>query len=171
MVKVISLRESEGTRISVKVPTRHVNVNKQPNLKQYDRKTDQINLTCTAIGNPEPKYIWFKQDTKRNILSETITYVIEDVNSNNSGIYTCEAYNIINNIIYRNSYSVAIDIVHAAYAMSFTCTVVVVILCFAIRKRYCNRKKRNIHSHDQENISVYNNYAEIERISYHEVNP
>ncbi|CAG2250201.1 unnamed protein product [Mytilus edulis] len=149
----------------------HINVNKQPNQKQYDGKTDQINLTCTAIGNPEPEYIWFKQDNKKHILSRTNTYVIGDVNRNCSGIYICEAFNIINNTIYRNSYAVSIDIVHAVYAMSFTCTVVVVILCFAIRKRYCNRKKRNIHSDDQENISVYNNYAEIERISYHEVNP
>lgn len=92
------------------VQIRHVNVNKQPNKKQYDRKTDQINLTCTAMGNPEPKYIWFKQDNMRNILSRTNTYVIGEENPNNSGIYTCEAFNIIDNVIYKKSYSVAIDI-------------------------------------------------------------
>lgn len=92
------------------VQTRLVNVNKQPNLKQYDRKTDQINLTCKTIGNPEPEYRWFKQDNKRNILSGTNIYVIGNVNRNSSGIYICEAFNIINNVVYRNSYAVAIDI-------------------------------------------------------------
>ncbi|CAG2206803.1 unnamed protein product [Mytilus edulis] len=165
------LKLSEYWILKQQVQTRHVNVNKQPK-KQYDRKTDQINLTCSAIGNPEPEYIWFKQDNRRNILSRINTYTIRDVNPNNSGIYICEAFNIINHVIYRNSYSVAIDIVHAAYAISFTCTVVVVVLCFAIRKNYFNREKRNIHSEvsdDQEQISVDNEYEEIESVSYHEV--
>ncbi|CAG2244473.1 CD106 [Mytilus edulis] len=163
-----------GEKKSIKVPTRHVNANKQPNLKQYDTKTDQINLTCTASGKPEPKYIWFKQDNKDNTLSERNTYVIEDVNSNNSGIYICEAFNIINNIIYRNSYSVAIDIVHTAYAISFSCAAVVAVLCFVVMKRHCKRDNRNIHSgvsEDQENISEENDYEEIESVSYQEVNP
>lgn len=94
----------------------HINVNKQPNKKQYDGNTDLINLTCTAIGNPEPEYIWFKQDNRRTVLSRTNTYVIEDVNQNNSGIYICEAYNIIDNIIYKYSYAVPIDIGKLTFA-------------------------------------------------------
>lgn len=94
----------------------HINVNKQPNQKQYDGNTDLINLTCAAIGNPEPEYIWFKQDNRRTVLSRTNTYVIEDFNRNNSGIYICEAYNRIDNIIYKYSYAVPIDIGKLTFA-------------------------------------------------------
>ncbi|CAG2206805.1 unnamed protein product [Mytilus edulis] len=148
----------ETEQLDVHFQIKHVNVNKQPNKEQYDGKTNQINLTCSAIGNPEPEYIWFKQDNRRNILSRTNTYVIEDVNRNNSGIYTCEAFNIINNAIYRNSFSVAIDIGN----FTFAC------LCAF---RFIFSEAKIVHSNDRENISEDNDYAEIERISYYECNP
>ncbi|CAG2250200.1 unnamed protein product [Mytilus edulis] len=111
MFAVLKIRESEATRISVKVQVRDVNIKNEPNQKQYDQKTDNITLTCKASGNPEPSYVWYKEDNKSSILSTTDLYVIEDVIRNNSGVYICQAYNIINNIRYNHSTSVEIDIV------------------------------------------------------------
>ncbi|CAG2240006.1 unnamed protein product [Mytilus edulis] len=110
-VKDFKLRESEATRISVKVQVRDVHIKNEPSHKQYDQRTDNITLTCKAKGNPEPSYKWFKGNSNRSILSTTDLYVIEDVIRNNSGIYICQAYNTINNIIYNHSTSVEIDIV------------------------------------------------------------
>ncbi|CAC5409412.1 unnamed protein product [Mytilus coruscus] len=107
----VSIATSKTTRILVKVPVRDVHIKNVPNEKQYDRKTDNITLTCKASGDPEPKYMWFKEDNKISILSWTNIYVIEDVIRNNSGLYICQAYNIINNIKYRHSSAVEIDIV------------------------------------------------------------
>ncbi|VDH99907.1 Hypothetical predicted protein, partial [Mytilus galloprovincialis] len=93
------------------VPVGDVNINNQPNHKQYDRKTDNIILTCKASGNPEPRYKWFKENNNTTILSWTSLYVIEDVIRNNSGVYICEAYNSINDVNYTQKNSVEVNIV------------------------------------------------------------
>ncbi|CAG2229255.1 unnamed protein product [Mytilus edulis] len=92
----------------------HVDINKQPNLQQYDTKTDNITLSCKfkGIGNPQPSYVWFKEGKNNSILSNKSVYVIENVIRNNSGVYICEVYNIIDDIHYRKSNSVGIHIVY-----------------------------------------------------------
>ncbi|VDI79191.1 Hypothetical predicted protein [Mytilus galloprovincialis] len=137
--------KSDTTRISVKVPARDVHINKQPNHKQYDGKTDNITLTCKASGDPDPEYKWFKENNNKTIISRTNFYVIEYVTRNNSGVYTCEAYNIINSVKYTQSNSMEINIVdemlllrdpaqssnsseHAAYAVPVILVVVVLVL-------------------------------------------
>lgn len=92
------------------VPARDVHINKQPNHKQYDGKTDNITLTCKASGDPYPEYKWFKENNNKTIISGTNLYVIENVTRNNSGVYTCEAYNIINSVKYTQSNSMEINI-------------------------------------------------------------
>lgn len=96
--------------ITLAVPVKDVYIINQPNQTQYDRKTDNITLTCTAIGDPEPKFMWFKGKNNNTVISWTNQYVIEDVIQNNSGVYTCKAYNIINNVYYSHSNTVEINI-------------------------------------------------------------
>ncbi|CAC5386258.1 unnamed protein product [Mytilus coruscus] len=163
----------ETGSFDVQFPVKLVNINKQPNKKQYDRLMSNITLTCKGSGNPELTYVWFKKDNKKKILSRKNLYVIDDVIRNNSGLYICEAYNIIGNVEYRTNYSVEIDIVHATYAIPITCALVIVVTCFAARKRNCKREKRSIHSEvsdDQDDISDNNDYEEIGSVYYHEVN-
>ncbi|CAC5386251.1 unnamed protein product [Mytilus coruscus] len=69
-----------------------------------------ITLTCKGNGNPEPTYIWFEEGKNNHILSNKSVYVIENVIGNQSGVYICEVYNIIEDVNYRKSNSVKIDI-------------------------------------------------------------
>ncbi|CAC5385035.1 unnamed protein product [Mytilus coruscus] len=110
---------SEPTRILVEIPVRDVRINNQPNQTKYDRKTHNITLTCTAIGDPEPKYTWFKGNNNNTIISWKNHYVIEDVIRNNSGVYTCKAYNKIHNVYYTHSNTVEIDIGKLNIALLF----------------------------------------------------
>lgn len=156
MVKVIRIRDSDITRISVKVQVRDVHIKHEPNQKQHDEKTDNITLTCEANGNPEPSYKWFKENSNRSILSTTDLYVIEDVVRNNSGVYICQAYNTIDNIIYSHSTSVEIDIVDeilsqsesvstkvsaASYAVPiFIAVGLIGIILAVIYRKYCSKQ-------------------------------
>ncbi|CAC5409408.1 unnamed protein product [Mytilus coruscus] len=119
--------KSPPTRISIQdydypIPAIHINHNcssskpcehqQAAKSKTVWPKSDKITLTCKGNGNPEPQYEWFKKDNNNSILSEKSFYVIENVIQNNSGVYICEVYNIIDDVIYRKSNSVEIDIVH-----------------------------------------------------------
>ncbi|CAC5425223.1 unnamed protein product [Mytilus coruscus] len=117
----------------------HVDINKQPNQKQYDTKTDSITLTCKGIGNPQPTYVWFKEGKYNSILSNKSFYVIENIIRNNSGVYICEVNNIIDDINYRKSNSVEINIV---YVIPVICVVLFIVICAAIIKLCYIRPKR-----------------------------
>ncbi|CAC5385986.1 unnamed protein product [Mytilus coruscus] len=75
--------------IKIAVQINHVEINQLPNQKQYDQKTDNITLTCKGNGNPQPTYVWFKDN---NLLSNKSFYVIENVIRNNSGVENEENY-------------------------------------------------------------------------------
>ncbi|CAC5425228.1 CADM3 [Mytilus coruscus] len=150
----------ETVPFDVLFPVKLVNISKQPNKKQHDRKTDKITLTCKGSGNPEPKYIWFKNENKEEILSRTNFYVLQDVIQNNSGMYICEAYNIIDHVKYRKNDSVDIDIVdellsssesssskispdiYAAYMVPLVCVIGFIVICIVVRRRRDIRPKR-----------------------------
>lgn len=96
--------------ITIAVQVNHVNISKQPNQKLYGPKSDKITLTCKGNANPEPHYEWFKKENNNTILSSKSFYVIDNVKQNKSGVYICEVYNIIDDVIYRQSNSVEIVI-------------------------------------------------------------
>ncbi|CAC5388975.1 unnamed protein product [Mytilus coruscus] len=139
--RIISDVRSEKSRILVKVPVRHVKINNQPNQRQYDRKTENITLTCIARGDPEPKYTWFKENNNNTIISRTNLFVIEEVIRNNSGVYICEAHNIINDVNYIQSNSVEINIAQAAYAIPFILAAGFIVICLAVRKHRSKQSK------------------------------
>lgn len=96
--------------INIEDQVNQLDINKQPNQNQYDQKTENITLTCIGNGNPKATYVWFKKGQHSNILSNKSFYVIENVIRNNSGVYICEGYNIIEDILYRKYNSVEIYI-------------------------------------------------------------
>lgn len=96
--------------INIEAQINHLDINKQPNQNQYDQKIDNITLTCIGNGNPQATYVWFKKGHNSSILSNKSFYIIKNVIRNNSGVYICEGYNIIEDIIYRKSNSVDIYI-------------------------------------------------------------
>ncbi|CAC5386259.1 CADM3 [Mytilus coruscus] len=154
--------QCEYDLLLLSVPVKHVNINKQPNKKRHERLMDNIILTCEGSGNPEPTYLWFKQDNKKKILSRTNLYVINDVIRNNTGVYICEASNIIDNVQYRKYNSVNIDIVHATYAIPVTCAVVIVVVFLAVRKSNCKRHKKNV----PDDTVIYSEVNEQTKLKY-----
>ncbi|XP_071181374.1 immunoglobulin superfamily member 11-like [Mytilus edulis] len=150
----------ETEPLDVFYTVRHVNITKQPNQADYDRKTSKITLTCKGDGNPQPTYKWFRLENTSSILSSTNLYIIEDVIQNNSGVYICEAYNTIDDVEYIANYSVQINIVdklwsskesdslkNAAVHVVYVILVIfaVVIGALVVRKYYykpANKKKR-----------------------------
>ncbi|VDH92683.1 cell adhesion molecule 3, partial [Mytilus galloprovincialis] len=142
----------------------HLDITKQPNQKQYDTKTGNITLTCNGNGNPQPTYTWFKEGEYNTILSNQSFYVIENVIEDNSGVYICEVYNIIEDIRYRKSKSVEIYIV---YVVPVVCVALFIGICVAVLKRYCirpNGKKQEENyyqtfSHD--GITVNSEYSSV----------
>ncbi|CAC5407991.1 CADM3 [Mytilus coruscus] len=134
----------ETAPLEVHFHVRNIKITKQPNQTQYERNTAKIILTCNASGNPEPTYVWYKDDNTRCIIALTNFYIIEHVVKNNSGVYICEAYNSIDDIAYKANNSVEIDIEYAAYVIPVICVVVITMICFAVRKRHCKREKGRI---------------------------
>ena len=72
-----------------------------------------FNLSCAAVGNPLPMFVWFRNDRTINItnniriepppgsLSREVesTLVIEQFDFRNRGSYHCMAKNIVNAIV------------------------------------------------------------------------
>ena len=67
-----------------------------------------FNLSCGAVGNPLPTFVWFRNDHTINItnniriqqspglLSSESTLIIEQFEFRNRGSYHCMAKNIVN---------------------------------------------------------------------------
>ena len=54
-------------------------------------------LTCSAEGNPLPKYQWLQKLPSQQVMKRAYedNYVIEDVSYDHQGDYVCEAINVI----------------------------------------------------------------------------
>ncbi|CAH1802062.1 unnamed protein product [Owenia fusiformis] len=76
-----------------------------------------LTLTCSSNGNPAPNYTWTYKPLPRNgnqeierveKASDSGVLVLGNVTRNNSGIYTCEAFNIHNRGIVRSEVTLMI---------------------------------------------------------------
>ncbi|CAC5425226.1 unnamed protein product [Mytilus coruscus] len=74
-----------------------------------------------------------------HLLFESSNESYEDVVQNNSGVYICEAENIIENVNYRNSNPMEIEIV---YVIPVICAVLSIVTCVAVIKYCCICPKR-----------------------------
>lgn len=58
-------------------------------------ETDNVSLTCTYEGNPYPRSITWKKNSK--IVSHDVTYKILNISRLDNGLYTCNVFNSIGN--------------------------------------------------------------------------
>lgn len=56
------------------------------------REGQPVTLTCSAKGNPDPSFTWFKNDTEI-VYSGAQTWQIASINDSQSGEYHCVAEN------------------------------------------------------------------------------
>lgn len=61
-----------------------------------ERVDDKAKLSCTAEGNPQPKFEIFLNSSIK--VANGSTHVVDKVNSNNIGLYSCQATNIYGSI-------------------------------------------------------------------------
>lgn len=65
------------------------NVGAQVSLSNI-REGETVTLTCSASGNPQPKYTWFKN---KELLSSEARLEIPSIRADQNGSYVCEAEN------------------------------------------------------------------------------
>ena len=71
---------------------------------------NQVNLSCEAEGNPSVSFIWYKEPDMNYQLSTENFLMINDFSANKSGIYACNAYNIINGQMYNITETINVTI-------------------------------------------------------------
>ena len=61
-----------------------------------------VSFHCEAEGNPEPKITWLKQNyslpANKRVMSSRGSIMITDVKSQDEGMYTCVAGNILGEV-------------------------------------------------------------------------
>lgn len=72
---------------------------------------DSVNLTCQSDGNPSPSYSWLKgYGSNETVIAYTDSFVIENANITDSGLYTCYTNNSIDGKVYNAFNSIYIII-------------------------------------------------------------
>ncbi|CAG2222379.1 UBC7 [Mytilus edulis] len=96
--------KSDATRILVKVPVRDVHINKQPDYKQYDDKTDNITLTCLARGNLNQNTHGLRKSTTTTV--PAVIFIYSEVNEQTKLKYRLtqnQATSLKNNNVQHNA--------------------------------------------------------------------
>lgn len=89
---------------------------RKPIIIRYPNKTDfevgidtSIHLTCESDGNPTPQYSWYK-DNSTELVSSYQNFTITDMNTTNSGTYTCYVNNTFNGNTHHSTANIQIKI-------------------------------------------------------------
>ena len=84
--------------VSVEIAAR---ITRQPE-NTFKNLNSRVELYCEADGSPEPIIRWHYED----VLIEGVVgspFVIQNVNRNNRGYYTCTATNVVNTVTSRRA--------------------------------------------------------------------
>ncbi|CAG2232533.1 unnamed protein product [Mytilus edulis] len=88
--------------LSVLYSAREPVITTSPDQPSYIEGSDPITLTCWGAGNPIPKYTWYRE-ANDTILSNTSSYVINDVTVENGGKYVCVIENMVDGRLFNDS--------------------------------------------------------------------
>ncbi|CAG2222403.1 unnamed protein product [Mytilus edulis] len=100
--------DSEPLRIQfqVRIPV----IELQPDKTVFP-EGDSVQLKCQSEGNPSPSYAWLKGNgSNETIIAYTDSFVIENANIADSGLYTCYTNNSIDGNVYKAFNSIYISI-------------------------------------------------------------
>jgi hypothetical protein len=90
---------------------RNVVITKSPDRDMIEADhMNQVHLSCEAEGNPSVSFIWYKEPDMNYQLSTENLLMINDLSANKSGIYACNAYNIINGEMHNITETISITI-------------------------------------------------------------
>ncbi|VDI57910.1 Hypothetical predicted protein [Mytilus galloprovincialis] len=106
--QVFLYEDSEPLRIQfqVRIPV----IELQPD-KTVFLEGDSVLLKCQSKGNPGPSYSWLKGNgSNETIIAYTDSFVIENANITDSGLYTCYTNNSIDGNVYKEINSTFISI-------------------------------------------------------------
>ncbi|XP_071175400.1 cell adhesion molecule 3-like isoform X2 [Mytilus edulis] len=95
--------------LSVLYRAREPVITTSPDQPSYIEGSDPITLTCWGAGNPIPKYTWYRE-ANDTILSNTSSYVINDVIVENGGEYICVIENMVDGRLFNDSSAINIII-------------------------------------------------------------
>ena len=67
----------------------------KPPVNTVGQLYSQVELSCVAIGNPQPTILWYKDGQRlTNAVADFPTLVFPELNLNNRGFYYCEAFSL-----------------------------------------------------------------------------
>ncbi|KAM8771633.1 intercellular adhesion molecule 2-like [Acanthopagrus schlegelii] len=61
------------------------------------REGDPLHLDCSAVGNPEPTYMWVNHQSSNSSSSEGSVFMITSVTPADKGLYACIVHNDVGN--------------------------------------------------------------------------
>ncbi|VDI77720.1 Hypothetical predicted protein [Mytilus galloprovincialis] len=93
----------DSEQIEVKYHVRIPTITKCPGKHEYIAGVDSsITLTCTSDGNPKPIYHWYK-DNHDDSISNGENFTLMNINTTDSGLYTCNVSNTINGLTFTEA--------------------------------------------------------------------
>ncbi|KAI4875024.1 hypothetical protein NFI96_013611 [Prochilodus magdalenae] len=101
-----------------------------------------VNLTCTADGNPEPKIVWSFNNQSKTTGGRQTTLRITGVKFADGGVYTCNATNKIGSQTRRVSLVVK-DYKYHIIAITCVAVLTIVIISIILIIIACVKKKRS----------------------------
>ncbi|XP_076075851.1 uncharacterized protein LOC143046578 [Mytilus galloprovincialis] len=138
---------------AVKMPTIITHPNKTDCLVGFDTS---ISLNCKTDGNPEPSYLWYK-DNQIEAISTSKTLTITNVTTTNSGIYICIVSNTLNDVIHTKRVQLYVSITEegnitpvmkqpncentAVVVVGTVCGSIILVLCFILLGVLQNKSK------------------------------
>ena len=69
----------------------------KPSVQASYKEGSSVNISCTALGTPDPNVRWFRNGTVKGSGKKTAFLVFSSINRGDNGQYTCRANNTAGN--------------------------------------------------------------------------
>ncbi|MBN3325739.1 VS10L protein, partial [Atractosteus spatula] len=83
-----------------------VTVGQSVSTENFVKVGDWLSLTCQAVGDPAPSYFWSSESQKNITGSQSGVLSLKNIQTNQSGVYTCVMTNPVTSVSIEKNYTV-----------------------------------------------------------------